>query len=182
MGGSYGGYATLVGLTFTPEVFRCGVDIVGPSSLVTLLENIPPYWMPMRPLLSVRVGDPQDPEDREFLWERSPLKYADRIQKPLLIGQGANDPRVKQKESDQIVQALRGKGIPVIYVLYPDEGHGFLRQENRLSFSAIAEAFLGRFLGGRAEPIGDDFRGASLTIPVGAEELPDVAASLAEGG
>ena len=182
MGGSYGGYATLVGLTFTPEVFRCGVDIVGPSSLVTLLENIPPYWMPMRPLLSVRVGDPKNPEDREFLWDRSPLKYADRIQKPLLIGQGANDPRVKKQESDQIVQALQGKGIPVIYVLYPDEGHGFLRQENRLSFSAIAEAFLGRFLGGRAEPIGDDFQGASLTIPVGAEELPEVAASLAEGG
>lgn len=182
MGGSYGGYSTLVGLTFTPEVFCCGVDIVGPSSLVTLLENIPPYWMPMRPLLSVRVGDPQNPEDREFLWDRSPLKYADRIQKPLLIGQGANDPRVKKQESDQIVQALQGKGIPVIYVLYPDEGHGFLRQENRLSFTAIAEAFLGRFLGGRAEPIGDDFRGASLTIPVGAEELPEVAASLAEGG
>ena len=181
MGGSYGGYATLVGLTFTPEVFRCGVDIVGPSSLVTLLENIPPYWVPMRPLLSTRVGDPSDPKDREFLWDRSPLKYAHRIVRPLLIGQGANDPRVKKKESDQIVQALKGKGVPVIYVLYPDEGHGFLRQENRLSFVAIAEAFLGKFLGGRAEPVGDDFRGASLTIPVGAEELPEVAAAL-DGG
>ncbi len=178
MGGSYGGYATLVGLTFTPEVFRCGVDIVGPSNLLTLLENIPPYWMPMRPLLSTRVGDPDNPEDRKLLWERSPLKHADRIVRPLLIGQGANDPRVKKQESDQIVAALRGKGVPVIYVLYPDEGHGFLRQENRLSFVAIAEAFLGKFLGGRTEPIGDDFEGASLEIPVGADELPEVAAAL----
>jgi dipeptidyl aminopeptidase/acylaminoacyl peptidase len=178
MGGSYGGYATLVGLTFTPEAFCCGVDIVGPSNLITLLENIPPYWVPMRPLLATRIGDPGDPEDREVLWDRSPLKYADRIVRPLLIGQGANDPRVKKQESDQIVEALVGKGIPVTYVLYPDEGHGFLRQENRLSFMAIAEAFLGRFLGGRAEPIGGDFRGSSLTIPVGAEELPEVATAL----
>jgi len=181
MGGSYGGYATLVGLTFTPEAFRCGVDIVGPSSLVTLLENIPPYWVPMRPLLSVRVGDPRDPKDREFLWDRSPLKYADRIVRPLLIGQGANDPRVKKQESDQIVQALKGKGVPVIYALYPDEGHGFLRQENRLSFAAVAELFLAKFLGGRTEPIGGDLAGSSLTIPVGAEELPEVAAVLPGG-
>ncbi len=182
MGGSYGGYATLVGLTFTPEVFCCGVDIVGPSSLVTLLENIPPYWIPMRPLLSVRVGDPEDPRDRELLWERSPLKHAGRIVRPLLIGQGANDPRVKQRESDQIVEALKGKGVPVIYVLYPDEGHGFLRQENRLSFAAVAEAFLGKFLGGRLEPVGEDFSGSSITIPVGAEELPQVAAALSQRG
>lgn len=181
MGGSYGGYATLVGLTFTPEAFACGVDIVGPSNLLTLLRNIPPYWMPMRPLLATRVGDPDDPQDREFLWDRSPLKYADRIVRPLLIGQGTNDPRVKQAESDQIVEALKGKGIPVIYVLYPDEGHGFLRQENRLSFFAIAEAFLGKFLGGRVEPIGEDFRGASLTVPVGADELPEVTAALHQG-
>ncbi len=182
MGGSYGGYATLVGLTFTPKVFCCGVDIVGPSSLVTLLENIPPYWIPMRPLLSVRVGDPEDPRDRELLWERSPLKHAGRIVRPLLIGQGANDPRVKQRESDQIVEALKGKGVPVIYVLYPDEGHGFLRQENRLSFAAVAEAFLGKFLGGRLEPVGEDFSGSSITIPVGAEELPQVATALSQRG
>lgn len=171
MGGSYGGYATLVGLTFTPETFACGVDIVGPSNLITLINNIPPYWVPMLPVLTQRIGDPSTEEDRAFLTSRSPLTYVDRIQRPLLIGQGANDPRVKQSESDQIVQAMKEKGIPVTYVLYPDEGHGFVRPENRLSFYAIAEAFLAEFLGGRAEPIGDDFEGSSLEVLEGAEHI-----------
>lgn len=178
MGGSYGGYATLVGLTFTPEKFACGVDIVGPSSLITLVENVPPYWMPMLPLLTQRVGDPNTDEGREFLKSRSPLTYVDHIKKPLLIGQGTNDPRVKQSESDQIVDAMQAKGIPVTYVLYPDEGHGFVRPENRLSFTAIAEAFLTEHLGGRVEPVRDDLEGSSLEIPVGAEGvqgLDDVA-------
>jgi dipeptidyl aminopeptidase/acylaminoacyl peptidase len=118
MGGSYGGYATLVGLTFTPEVFACGVDIVGPSNLITLLETIPPYWAPMIELFSKRAGDHRTTEGRKLLAERSPLTYADRIRKPLLIGQGANDPRVKQSESDQIVTAMKEKGIPLI----PREG------------------------------------------------------------
>jgi dipeptidyl aminopeptidase/acylaminoacyl peptidase len=171
-GGSYGGYATLVGLTFSPETFACGVDIVGPSSLVTLIETIPPYWKPMLEMFTQRVGDPRTEEGRAFLIERSPLTHVDRIQRPLLIGQGANDPRVKQAESDQIVQAMQEKKIPVTYVLYPDEGHGFARPENRLSFNATTEAFLSEFLGGRYEPVNDDFAGSSITVPVGVEEVP----------
>ncbi|KYF59588.1 peptidase S9, partial [Sorangium cellulosum] len=159
MGGSYGGYATLVGLTFTPETFACGVDIVGPSNLVTLLESIPPYWAPMLELFAKRVGDPRTEDGRELLRSRSPLYLADKIKRPLLIGQGANDPRVKQAESDQIVKAMTGKGIPVTYVLYPDEGHGFARPENALSFNAIAETFLAQCLGGSYQPVGDDFKG-----------------------
>jgi dipeptidyl aminopeptidase/acylaminoacyl peptidase len=177
-GGSYGGYATLVGLTFTPEVFACGVDIVGPSSLVTLLENAPPYWMPFMPVLQDRVGDHTTEEGREKLLERSPLRFVDRIQRPLLIGQGANDPRVTQVESDQIVRAMTEKNIPVIYVLYPDEGHGFARPENRLSFYAVEEAFLAKYLGGRAQPIGTDFQGASIAVPVGADQVPGLAEAL----
>jgi dipeptidyl aminopeptidase/acylaminoacyl peptidase len=172
MGGSYGGYAALAGLTFTPEVFACGVDIVGPSNLITLLETIPPYWQPIVELFTTRVGDFRTEEGRALLKERSPLTHVDRIQRPLLIGQGANDPRVKQAESDQIVSAMKEKKIPVTYVLYPDEGHGFARPENRLSFYAIAEAFLSRCLGGRYEAIGKDFEGSSVQILQGAEEIP----------
>jgi dipeptidyl aminopeptidase/acylaminoacyl peptidase len=153
MGGSYGGYATLVGLSFTPEVFACGVDIVGPSNIVTLLNSIPPYWAPMRAMMFKRVGDPE--KDKDFLESRSPLNKADRIIRPLLIGQGANDPRVKQAESDQIVEAMRKNNQEVQYVVYPDEGHGFARPENRLHFYALAEQFLAKHIGGRAEPVGD---------------------------
>ena len=153
MGGSYGGYATLVGLTFTPEVFACGVDIVGPSNLVTLMQSIPPYWKPMMAMFQHRVGDVETEE--EFLKSRSPLFFVDKIQKPLLIGQGANDPRVKEAESEQIVDAMRKAGKPVEYVLYTDEGHGFTRPENRLHFYAVAEIFLAKHLGGRLEPVGE---------------------------
>jgi dipeptidyl aminopeptidase/acylaminoacyl peptidase len=153
MGGSYGGYATLVGLTFTPDRFACGVDIVGPSNIVTLLNSIPPYWGPMKAMFAKRVGDPA--KDKAFLEERSPLTKVGAIKKPLLIGQGANDPRVKQAESDQIARAMRAAGKEVRYVVYPDEGHGFARPENRLHFYAIAEEFLAKHLGGRAEPAGD---------------------------
>ena len=172
MGGSYGGYATLVGLTFTPEVFACGVDLVGPSNLNTLIDSVPPYWKPMLGMLRTRVGDNSTPEGRRFLAERSPLSRVDRIVRPLLIGQGANDPRVKQAESDQIVAAMTERGIPVTYLLYPDEGHGFARPENNLSFMAVAEAFLARCLGGRHEPIGDDFEGSSIQVKAGADEVP----------
>ena len=172
MGGSYGGYATLVGLTFTPDVFACGVDLVGPSNLNTLLDSVPPYWKPMLGMLRTRVGDNSTPEGRRFLAERSPLSRADRIVRPLLIGQGANDPRVKQAESDQIVAVMTERGIPVTYLLYPDEGHGFARPENNLSFMAVAEAFLARCLGGRHEPIGDDFEGSSIQVKAGAEQVP----------
>lgn len=171
MGGSYGGYAALAGLTFTPEVFACAVDIVGPSNLITLIETIPPYWVPEIEQLTKRVGDHRTPEGRELLRERSPLIYVDNIKRPLLIGQGANDPRVKQNESDQIVRAMQEKGIPVTYVLYPDEGHGFARPENRMSFYAVAEAFLSGFLGGRFEPIGSDFENSTITVPSGAEGI-----------
>jgi dipeptidyl aminopeptidase/acylaminoacyl peptidase len=182
MGGSYGGYATLAGLTFTPNTFACGVDIVGPSNLVTLLESIPPYWQPQIELFATRVGDHRTDAGRAFLTERSPLSYADRIQRPLLIGQGANDPRVKQPESDQIVDAMQANDIPVTYVLYPDEGHGFARPENALSFYAIAEAFLATCLGGVYEPIGEDFSGSSLTVPVGAEYVSGLAEALSKAG
>jgi len=150
MGGSYGGYATLVGVTFTPDEFACGVDIVGPSNLVTLLSTIPPYWTPIKSLFKKRVGDLET--EQEFLKSRSPLFKADQIKAPLLIGQGANDPRVKQAESDQIVAAMRKNGKPVEYIVFPDEGHGFARPENRLIFYAAAEPFLAKYLGGRVEP------------------------------
>lgn len=178
MGGSYGGYATLVGLTFSPDTFACGVDIVGPSNLITLLESIPPYWAAFRDQLRKRVGDIDTVEGRIMLRSRSPLTHVDEIKKPLLIAQGANDPRVKRQEADQIVEAMQRKGLPVTYVLYPDEGHGFARPENRLSFYAIAEAFLSQHLHGVYEEIGDDFKGSSVTVPVGAEDVPGVADSL----
>jgi len=169
-GGSYGGYATLVGLTFTPNVFACGVDIVGPSNLKTLLESIPPYWKPVLDLLKIRLGgDPATPQGQKELADRSPLFKHENIVKPLLIGQGANDPRVKQAESDQIVDAMKKRGIPVTYVLYPNEGHGFARPENRLSFFALMEGFLAENLGGVYEPVGKDFDGSSHQMLAGSE-------------
>jgi dipeptidyl aminopeptidase/acylaminoacyl peptidase len=149
-GGSYGGYATLVGVAFTPAEFTCGVDIVGPSNLVTLLKSIPPYWEPVRALFRQRVGHEETQKD--FLESRSPLFKAGQIQVPLLIAQGANDPRVKQAESDQIVAAMRKNAKPVEYIVFPDEGHGFARPENRLKFYAAAEMFLAKYLGGTAQP------------------------------
>jgi dipeptidyl aminopeptidase/acylaminoacyl peptidase len=149
-GGSYGGYAALVGATFTPAVFSCAIDIVGPSNLKTLLESVPPYWVAVLEQFNRRIGNPATEE--EFLWSRSPLSRAGDIQVPLLIAQGANDPRVKQAESEQIVAALKEKGIDHTYMLFPDEGHGFAKPENRFKFYAAAEAFLAEHLGGRAEP------------------------------
>ena len=148
-GGSYGGYAALVGAAFTPDVFCCAVDIVGPSNLQTLLETVPPYWKPVIAQLYRRVGNPET--DKEFLWSRSPLSRVHDIRIPLLIAQGANDPRVKQAESEQIVAALKDAGIDYEYMLFPDEGHGFAKPENRQKFYAAAERFLARHLGGRFE-------------------------------
>jgi dipeptidyl aminopeptidase/acylaminoacyl peptidase len=148
-GGSYGGYAALVGAAFTPDVFCCAVDIVGPSNLKTLLETIPPYWAPMIAQLYRRVGNPET--DAEFLWSRSPLSRAHDIRIPLLIAQGANDPRVKQAESEQVVAALTEAGIDHEYMLFPDEGHGFAKPENRIKFYTAAERFLAKYLGGRYE-------------------------------
>lgn len=179
LGGSYGGYATLVGLTFTPDRFACGVDIVGPSNLATLMESFPPYWRPILEGTFYRhIGDPSDPEAREKMMAQSPITRVDRISKPLLIGQGANDPRVVKAESDQIVEAMKRRGLPVTYVLYPDEGHGFARPENNLSFFAISEGFLSRCLGGRQEPIGDDLANSSLQVLEGAEHVPGLRAAL----
>ncbi len=172
MGGSYGGYATLVGLTFTPDVFACGVDIVGVSNLVTLLESVPDYWKPMLDMFTTRVGDHRTDEGRAFLNACSPLSKVDQITKPLLIAQGANDPRVKRAESDQIVAAMQQRNIPVTYVLYPDEGHGFARPENNLSFYVVAEAFLAEHLGGRFEPPAGEFSGSSIEVLAGEERIP----------
>lgn len=148
-GGSYGGYAALVGATFTPDLFCCAVDIVGPSNLITLIKTIPPYWATFLAQFHKRVGNPDTEE--AFLKSRSPLFKVDQIKIPMLIAQGANDPRVKQAESEQIVEAMKSKGISYEYMLFPDEGHGFARPENRLTFYAAAEKFLAQHLGGRYE-------------------------------
>jgi dipeptidyl aminopeptidase/acylaminoacyl peptidase len=148
-GGSYGGYACLAGLTFTPDLYKCGVDIVGPSNIKTLLDSIPPYWGPLRNGMLRKIGDVDS--DEVFNRKISPLYHVDQIKAPLLIGQGANDPRVKRAEADQIAFSMQDKGIPVEYVLYPDEGHGFARPDNRIDFNGRAELFLAKHLGGRAE-------------------------------
>ena len=178
MGGSYGGYATLAGLTFTPDTFACGVDIVGPSNLNTLLKTIPPYWQAIRAQFVRSMGDPDTAEGQALLKERSPLTMADQIKRPLLIGQGANDPRVNKAESEQIVEAMKARNIPVTYVLFPDEGHGFARPENNLAFYATAEHFLERCLGGRAEPFGPVLKASSMQVVYGAEFSPGLKAAL----
>ena len=149
-GGSYGGYATLAGLTFTPEVYSCGVDIVGPSNIRTLFESIPPYWSTFKKILVLRVGDVE--KDEALNRKISPLFYAKNVKVPLIIAQGANDPRVNIREADQMVAAMRENKIPVTYVVYPDEGHGFARPNNRLDFYGRIDEFLAQQLGGRAEP------------------------------
>ena len=179
MGGSYGGYATLAGLTLTPEKFACGVDIVGPSNLFTLLQTIPPYWEAVKRQFYQRMGDPTTDEGRAVLKAASPLTYVDRIKRPLLIGQGANDPRVNKRESDQIVQAMKAKNIPVTYVLFPDEGHGFARPTNNIAFSAVAENFLQPCLGGRAEPIGNALKPSSIQVLNGAENVNGLSQAVA---
>lgn len=178
MGGSYGGYATLAGLTFTPDMFVAGVDIVGPSNLNTLLKTIPPYWEAGKVQFYKRMGDPTTPEGQKILNAASPLFKADKIKKPLLIGQGANDPRVNQAESDQIVKAMAEKNIPVTYVLFPDEGHGFARPANSIAFWAVTEQFLAKNLGGRAEPIGDAVKTSTAQVPHGAEFVPGLTQAL----
>mmetsp|Transcript_2328 Transcript_2328/g.3033 ORF Transcript_2328/g.3033 Transcript_2328/m.3033 type:complete len:644 (-) Transcript_2328:31-1962(-) len=162
-GGSYGGYATLAGLAFTPKIYKCGVDIVGPSNIKTLLDSIPAYWGPLRNDMLKKIGDVDT--DEEFNRKISPLFHIDKIEAPLLIGQGANDPRVKQAEADQIAFAMQKKEIPVEYVLYPDEGHGFARPDNRIDFNARAEQFLATHLGGRAEAF-EEVEGATATFPL----------------
>jgi dipeptidyl aminopeptidase/acylaminoacyl peptidase len=148
-GGSYGGYASLVGATFTPDLFACAVDMVGPSNLVTFIQTVPPYWTAFLDMFHRRLGDPE--KDAEFLMSRSPISKVDQIRIPMFIAQGANDPRVNQAESEQIVEAMKSKGIDYEYLVFPDEGHGFAKPENRLKFYAAAEKFLAKHIGGRYE-------------------------------
>jgi dipeptidyl aminopeptidase/acylaminoacyl peptidase len=150
MGRSYGGYAVLVGLSMTPEQFCCGVELVGPSNLTTMLKHFPPYWQAMQGAIHEMVGcDPRTPEGQAYLKERSPLFYAHQITKPLLIGHGANDVRVMQAESDQMVEALKQNNIPVTYAVFTDEGHQMLHPANRMAFYQLAEAFLARIFHGK---------------------------------
>jgi dipeptidyl aminopeptidase/acylaminoacyl peptidase len=149
LGGSYGGYATLAGVAFTPDLYAAAVDIVGPSNLITLLDSIPPYWESIRKLFYSRMGDPNTPQGKALLMEESPLSSADKIKTPLLVAQGANDPRVNRREAEQIVIALRDRGFPVEYILAPDEGHGFARPVNNLALFMASEKFLAQHLGGR---------------------------------
>jgi dipeptidyl aminopeptidase/acylaminoacyl peptidase len=164
-GGSYGGYAVLVGLTFTPDFFVCGVDIVGPSNLETLINSIPSYWLPFRKsLIDMIGGDPDTQQGIEFLKSRSPLSFVSNIKKPLLIGQGANDPRVKQAESEQIVAAMKANKIPGTYILYPDEGHGFAKPNNRMSFYAMAEEFMGNCMNMPYQEVGNAAKNSSAVV------------------
>jgi len=170
-GGSYGGYASFVGATFTPEVFCCAIPVVGISNLQTLLESLPPYWAGFAEYMYRSYGDPRTEEGRALLAERSPIHKVANIKRPMLIFHGANDVRCKVAESDSIVAAMQARNIPAIYVVYPDEGHGFAKPANRLSYIAMTEAFLAQHLGGAFEPIGNDLEGSSHQIRAGAETL-----------
>jgi dipeptidyl aminopeptidase/acylaminoacyl peptidase len=174
-GGSYGGYSALMAATKTPEVFACIVDLFGISSLLTFMATIPPYWGPWFSVWKNRLGDPGTEAGRAFLAERSPLNHIERATRPILIAQGMQDVRVVAAESEQMVAALRGRGVPVTYVSFNDEGHGFARPENRLAFFAVAEAFLAKHLGGRYQPIDKDFAGSTLKVEAGGELVPGLA-------
>lgn len=153
MGGSYGGYATMVGLTFTPDVFAAGVSVVGISNLVSVSKNHPPYWAPYKNRWARRVGDPD--KDEEFLKSRSPLFFVDRIKAPLLIAHGKNDVRVIVAESEQMVEAMRNANKSVEYFVYENEGHRLWRPENKFHLYAKQEEFLAKYLGGRFQPIAE---------------------------
>jgi dipeptidyl aminopeptidase/acylaminoacyl peptidase len=183
MGGSYGGYATLAGVAFTPDVYAAGVSIVGPSNLITLLESIPPYWEQIRKLFYERMGDPNTPEGKAQLLRQSPLTSAEKIKTPLLVIQGANDPRVNKRESDQIVIALRDRGFPVEYLVAPDEGHGFARPVNNMAMFASAEKFLAKYLGGRyQESMTPEVsqRLKEITVDVKSVTMPKLTSSTSE--
>jgi len=172
LGGSYGGYETLVAMTMTPDVFACGVDLVGPANL-----EIPmPHWNAES--MAVKIGDPRTEEGRAFLKSRSPINFAHQTKNPLLIGQGATDSRVPQAQSDEMVKAMVKNGAKVVYCLYPDEGHGLYRSENQFSFWKITEIFLAQCLGGRYQPLSDELQGSSIQVPEGAEHIPGLPAAL----
>jgi dipeptidyl aminopeptidase/acylaminoacyl peptidase len=171
-GGSYGGYSALMAATKTPEYFACIVDVFGISNLITFMKTIPPYWGPWFSIWKNRLGDPDTEAGRAFLSERSPLNHIERATRPILIAQGMQDVRVVSAESEQMVTALKEKGVAVTYITFRDEGHGFVRPENRLAFNAVAEAFMAKYLGGRYQPIGDDFIGSTIKIETGGELVP----------
>ncbi|MEW6645560.1 MAG: S9 family peptidase [Pseudomonadota bacterium] len=174
-GASYGGYSALTAATKTPDKFACIVDLFGISNLKTFMATIPSYWGPWFSIWKQRLGDPATEEGRAFLTERSPLTHIDRATRPILIAQGLKDVRVVAAESEQMVAALKSRGVPVTYVTFSDEGHGFVRPANRLAFYAVAEAFLGKHLGGRTQPVGDDFKGSTLKVETGGEHVPGLA-------
>ena len=178
-GASYGGYSALTAATKTPEVFACIVDIFGISNLITFMATIPPYWGPWFSIWKNRLGDPATEAGRAFLTERSPLTHIDRAVRPILIAQGMQDVRVVAAESEQMVAALKKRGVPVTYITFADEGHGFARPENRIAFYAVTESFLAKHLGGRSQPVGDDFEGSSLKVETGGELVPGLGV---EGG
>ena len=173
-GASYGGYSALMAATKTPDVFACIVDLFGISNLITFMATIPPYWGPWISVWKNRLGDPDTEAGRAFLVERSPLTHIDRAVRPILIAQGLRDVRVVAAESEQMVAALKQRGVPVTYITFADEGHGFVRPENRLAFCGVAEAFLAKHLGGRYQPIGNDFAGSSLKIETGGKLVPGI--------
>jgi dipeptidyl aminopeptidase/acylaminoacyl peptidase len=173
-GGSYGGYSALTAATKTPEVFACIVDIFGISNLITFMATIPPYWGPWFPIWKNRLADPDTEAGRAFLVDRSPITRIDKVVRPILIAQGMRDVRVVAAESEQMVKALKQRNVPVTYITFPDEGHGFVRPENRMAFAAVTEAFLAKHLGGRYQPVGGDFAGSSLKIETGGELVPGI--------
>ena len=174
LGGSYGGYEALVGMTMTPDIFACGIAIVGPSNL----EIFMPHWDEDR--MGKIIGDPRTKEGRAFLRSRSPINFAQNTKNPVLIGQGARDSRVPQEQSDTVVEKMQQAGVEVTYIVYPDEGHGFANPANNMSFYAITEVFLGQCLGGRYEPIDVQIEGSSVQVPVGGEHIPGLKEALAK--
>jgi len=154
----------MAALAMTPEYFACGISMFGPTNLITFLEGVPEYWGPVRDVFRQRIGDYTTPTGRKMLAERSPMTHVDNITKPLLIAQGANDVRVAQNESEQIVRALDARDVQVVYALYLNEGHGFVLPENVRNFFALAEIFLSTNLGGRAEPIGSELELSSVKV------------------
>jgi dipeptidyl aminopeptidase/acylaminoacyl peptidase len=174
-GGSYGGYSALMAATKTPEVFACIVDLFGISNLITFMATIPPYWGPWFSVWKNRLGDPDTEAGRAFLADRSPINHLERATKSILIAQGMRDVRVVAAESEQMVTALKQRSVPVTYITFPDEGHGFARPANRLACNGVAEAFLAKHLGGRYQPIENDFAGSSLRIETGGELVPGIA-------
>ncbi|MGQ2934854.1 MAG: alpha/beta hydrolase family protein, partial [Sphingopyxis sp.] len=181
MGLSYGGYSTLVSLSFTPDTFQCGVDLAGPSNLVRQVASMPDWWTWQRPQFVNRVGDPATMEGAADLMRRSPIARVDAIVKPLLVTNGANDPRIFPSQSEEIVDALKARGKPVTYAFYPDEGHVYAKDATNISFAAIAEHFLSKCLGGPAEPYGDDLAGSQVDLKTGAGFVPGLERALADG-